>query len=101
FWLRKSQWAGLSSETTTARPARTGRPASVPPAFIRSSKIDSRVVLPAGTFSKWVYKVLNSADTLRRKVCGGFVSNPLQLQHLRRSARPPPPPQVSATVRAP
>jgi hypothetical protein len=35
-----------SSLTTTARPARTGKPASTPPFFRRASKTDSSVDLP-------------------------------------------------------
>jgi hypothetical protein len=37
---------GLSSLTTTARPARTGSPASTPPVFRRDSSTASRVNLP-------------------------------------------------------
>ena len=45
-WLRSSHIAGDSSLTTTARPGRTGRPATVPPVFILASSTAISVDLP-------------------------------------------------------
>src|SRR5438094_5128314 len=53
-----------SSEMTTALPAATARPASVPPDFIRASSTDSNVVFP--DFHKLVNSVTLPAA---RKPC--------------------------------